>query len=80
MGNLGKGTRRHFNPLPFLEDNNSTESLQYYDRGYVRFAYDEKSCTNGSITFLNVDNSTLYNEGNSCNIIAIPVIERTYGE
>ena len=34
--------------------------------------------TKKTIAFLNIDNSTLYNEGNTCGIIYIPIIEGTF--
>ena len=64
-------------PLTLLEYNNSTAPPQKCGIVSWWFIADEKSCTNDSITFLNVYSSTLYTEGNKCGIIAIPAIEIT---
>ena len=69
MGKLDNITWVHYIPLPFLEENNSTVTLQKFGRGSGWFTAEDKSCKNASITFLNVDNSNLYTEGNVCIII-----------
>ena len=67
-----------FNPLPSLEDNNTTLSLKKGGILYGWLATEETSCTNYSITVINVDNSTLYTEFNECVFISIPIIEGTF--
>ena len=69
MVKLYNGTWVHYIPLPFLEDDNITAPLKKGGRGSGCFTAEETSCTNASITFLNVDNSNLYTEGNVCSII-----------
>ena len=69
MGKLDNSTWVHYIPLPFLEDDNSTVTLQKGGRGYGWFTAEDTSCKNASINFLNVDNSNLYTEGNVCSII-----------
>ena len=64
----------HYNPLIFLEDNNSTAPLQKGGTCSGWFTAEETSWTNTSINFLNFHNSTLYTEGSACSIIAITVI------
>ena len=78
MGKLDNVTWTNYKPLPFFDDNNSTVPLQKGGRGSRGFTAEETSCTNDSITFFNVDNSTLYNEGNVYGNIDISVIERTF--
>ena len=77
MGYLDYGTWRHKNPIPLLEDNNITVTLQ---KGGIwsEWLYDEETCcTNSSTILLNVDNSIMYTEVNLCGIIYIPFIEIT---
>ena len=69
MGKLDNSTWVHYTPLPFLEDDNSTVTLQKGGRWSGWLTAEDKSCKNASITFLNVDNSNLYTEGNVCSII-----------
>ena len=80
MGQLENGTGVNCNPLYFLEDNNINAHLQKGGQRIwlVQFTSEDKSCTNYSINVFNVDNSTLYNEGNALRIIVINVIERTF--
>ena len=69
MGKLDNVTWVHYIPIPFLEDYNSTVPIKKGGRGYGWFTAEYTSCKNASITFLNVDNSNLYTEGNVCSII-----------
>ena len=75
MGHLDNVTWMHYNPLPLLEDNNITEPLQKGIRWSIWFISEKTFCTNDSIIFLNVDNSTLYTKGNVYGIIDIFLIE-----
>ena len=70
----------NFNPLPFLKNMNITVPIQKGGRWYVWLNAVVKSFNNASITYFNdsVDNSILDSEGNTCDIIAIPIIERTF--
>ena len=77
-GHLDNDTCMYYNPLPFFGENNTTEDLQRGGRGYGWFTDGDTSCMNASINLPNVDNSTLYTEGNVCGIIAIPVVESTF--
>ena len=58
MVKLYNGTWVHYIPLPFLEDDNITAPLKKGGRGSGCFTAEETSCTNASITFLNVDKVT----------------------
>ena len=58
-GHLYNITWINFSYLPSLEDNNITVSLQKGGIVYGWLATEETSCKSYSITFLNVDNSTL---------------------
>ena len=69
MWKLDNVTWVHYIPIPFLEDDNSNIPLQKCGRGSGWFTAEYTSCKNASITFLNVDNSNLYTEGNVCSII-----------
>ena len=55
MGHLDNGTWMYYNPLPLLEDNNITATLQMGERGYGWFTDEDTSCTNASINLINVD-------------------------
>ena len=69
MGKWENVTWVHYIPIPFLEDDNITLPLQKGGRGSGCFTAEYTSCKNASFTFLNVDNSNLYTEGNVCIII-----------
>ena len=62
-------------PSPFLGGNNITVPLKQGSRWSGWFTTEETRCTNSKISFLNIDNSTLYTEGNACGVISIPIIE-----
>ena len=67
----------YYNPLPFFGENNTTEDLQRGGRGYGWFTDGDTSCMNASINVLNVGNSTICTEANSCDIVSISVINKT---
>ena len=54
--------------LSSLEDNNITAYIQKIGRGLDWFAYEETSCMNYSINFINVCNSDHFNEVTECGI------------
>ena len=47
-------------------------------RGSEWFATEETTCMIYSRDFFNIDNCTLYNEGNACDFISIHLIEITF--
>ena len=55
MGQLDNFPWIHYSPLSFLEDNNSTSPLQKGGIVSGWFTSEEKSCTNSSVNFLNID-------------------------
>ena len=61
MEQLYGGTWIHYNPLPFLEDNNITETLKNVGLGVEWFTSEGKNCTTSSSAFLNVDECYFYN-------------------
>ena len=68
MVQLDNGTWMHYNPLPFLEDGNSTGSIQKGGRLSWWFTTEETSFANSSNTFLNVDNKyPVYRSKYRCN-------------
>ena len=67
----------YYNPIPFQEDNNINAPLQKGNREAGWSTYYNITCINDSIIFLNVDECTLCDKGNACEIIAKPVIEIT---
>ena len=77
MVNLENVTSMNWNRIPSLEYNNITATLQKGGRGSGWFTAEEKSYTNTSINFLNVDKSTHYTEDNAYSIIYISVSEST---
>ena len=78
MGKLDNSTWVHYIPLPFLEDDNSTVTLQKGGRGTGWFNAKYKSCMNDSIALINIYKGYLYTEGNTCGVIIIPGIELTF--
>ena len=78
LGQLDHGTWMYYNPIPFLEDKNTTVPPPKVTIWYRCLTSEETSCINDSITLLNVYNSILYTEGNACGIITISVIEITF--
>ena len=74
MVKLYHGTWMHYNPLHFLEYNNSNSPIQ---KGVIVSRWitsEEKISMNCSSTLLNIDGNTLFTEINPCGIIAIPAI------
>ena len=65
----------YYNPIPIVEDYNSTEPLQKGGKGAGWFTTEETSWTKYLMNLLKFDEGTLYNEGNLCCSIDIPVIE-----
>ena len=68
----------NFNPPTLLEDNTTTLTLQKGGIWYGWFDTEETSCTNASITFLNVNDIKLHTEGNACGIISLLIIGSTF--
>ena len=68
----------HYNPFPFLEDNNSTSPLQKGVRGAEWFVTEETTYMKSASTSFNVYECNLYTKGNSCGGIDIFVIEITF--
>ena len=69
-----------FKSYPLLENNNINIPIQKGSIWYERFAAEERSWNNASITYFNcsVDNSILDSEVKACVIISIPRIEITF--
>ena len=63
-GQLDNGNWMNSNPFLFLEDNNITTTLQKGSRWSGWLTAEETSWKKCSITFLNFDNSIMYNEVN----------------
>ena len=78
MGQLYNITWIHYIALPFWEYINSIVTLEKSGIVAKWFTTEEKTFINSSKYFFNIDECTLYNKGNSCGAIAIPVIEITY--
>ena len=74
--NLGE-----FKPYTFIGINNITVPVKKGSRWYGWLTNEEKVFNNNSTTYFDdrVDNSILDSEGNECDIIAIPIIESTFG-
>ena len=68
----------HFSTFHSLENNNIAVPIRKSGRWSEWLTAEEKGCMNASIIVLNMDNSIMYNEGNSCGIIDIPVIKCTF--
>ena len=77
MEQLDYGNWINQNPLPLLEDNNTTEIIQNRDKGAYWFTSYEISWTNYSRTLLNVVEYILYIEGNEYGVIDTLVIQTT---
>ena len=76
-----KVRQRHqveFQTFSFIGRNNITVPLQKGSRRSGLLTAEETNINNVSITLLNVDNSTLYTEGNLFVVISIPIIEGTF--
>ena len=70
-----------FQPSPFLVRNNITVPVKKGSRWYGWLTTGETSCKNSWITYFNdsIYNSILDGGCNTCDIIAITSIERTFG-
>ena len=75
-GQLEMALGRIANPSS-LDDNNSTTSLQKSGIWFYWFVSEETSCMNSPINFLDVGDSNLCTEVNSCSIVVINVIKIT---
>ena len=63
--------------LQSSDDNNSNASLLKGGIVFECYTSQDTSCMNASINFLNVGNSTICTEANSCDIVSISVINKT---